>query len=70
MAKDGKSKIVDVCDLPLTGARVVSTIITDLVCTRLLLRLLSQMRSLEVSANVTDLVCLRSRQSKRWIDID
>ncbi|KAL3418594.1 coenzyme A transferase [Phlyctema vagabunda] len=29
-AKDGRSKIVDVCALPLTGARVVSTIITDL----------------------------------------
>ncbi|KAL6354961.1 hypothetical protein LRP88_12319 [Fusarium phalaenopsidis] len=30
-AKDGSSKIVQQCSLPLTGARVVSTIITDLV---------------------------------------
>ncbi|PSR74089.1 succinyl-CoA:3-ketoacid-coenzyme A transferase subunit B [Coniella lustricola] len=30
VAKDGSSKVVDVCTLPLTGARVVSTIITDL----------------------------------------
>ncbi|KAJ4157034.1 hypothetical protein NW754_008676 [Fusarium falciforme] len=29
-AKDGSSKIVQQCSLPLTGARVVSTIITDL----------------------------------------
>ena len=28
--KNGRSKIVDKCSLPLTGARVVSTIITDL----------------------------------------
>lgn len=31
VAKDGSSKIVQECALPLTGARVVSTIITDLV---------------------------------------
>jgi len=31
VAKDGSSKIVQTCDLPLTGAKVVSTIITDLV---------------------------------------
>lgn len=31
VAKDGSSKIVQECSLPLTGARVVSTIITDLV---------------------------------------
>ncbi|MBE3049711.1 3-oxoacid CoA-transferase subunit B [Candidatus Bathyarchaeota archaeon] len=31
VAKDGSAKIVQVCGLPLTGARVVSTIITDLV---------------------------------------
>lgn len=31
VAKDGSSKIVQTCDLPLTGANVVSTIITDLV---------------------------------------
>ena len=31
VAKDGSSKIVQECGLPLTGARVVSTIITDLV---------------------------------------
>jgi 3-oxoacid CoA-transferase len=31
VAKDGTSKIVQDCSLPLTGARVVSTIITDLV---------------------------------------
>ncbi|CAH0023560.1 unnamed protein product [Clonostachys rhizophaga] len=30
VAKDGSSKIVQECSLPLTGARVVSTIITDL----------------------------------------
>lgn len=31
VAKDGSSKIVDKCALPLTGAKVVSTVITDLV---------------------------------------
>lgn len=32
VAKDGSAKIVQDCSLPLTGAKVVSTIITDLVC--------------------------------------
>lgn len=31
VAKNGSSKIVQQCNLPLTGARCVSTIITDLV---------------------------------------
>ncbi|KAG7293837.1 hypothetical protein NEMBOFW57_003895 [Staphylotrichum longicolle] len=34
VAKDGTSKVVQACSLPLTGARVVSTIITDLVSGR------------------------------------
>lgn len=31
VAKDGTSKVVQTCSLPLTGANCVSTIITDLV---------------------------------------
>lgn len=31
VARDGSPKVVQTCSLPLTGARVVSTIITDLV---------------------------------------
>ncbi|KAI6709182.1 coenzyme A transferase [Diplocarpon mali] len=31
VARDGSPKVVETCELPLTGARVVSTIITDLV---------------------------------------
>lgn len=29
-SKNGKSKVLDICSLPLTGARAVSTIITEL----------------------------------------
>lgn len=31
VAKDGSPKVVQNCELPLTGARCISTIITDMV---------------------------------------
>jgi len=43
VAKDGKPKIVQDCSLPLTGSRVVSTIITDLVCPNSLIPTLTKL---------------------------
>lgn len=51
-AKDGSSKIVQQCSLPLTGARVVSTIITDLV---------SRPLSYDIQSN-------RNSACSRWIE--
>jgi 3-oxoacid CoA-transferase B subunit len=56
VAKDGTSKIVQDCSLPLTGARVVSTIITELVSVCPCL----------VAYRLTN--CVRVSAFSRWID--
>lgn len=61
VSKGGESKIVDICDLPLTGKGVVSTIITDLVSLRA--SWLSWVRSTD---NLPCEVCVPGRSS--WWD--
>jgi 3-oxoacid CoA-transferase len=52
VAKDGSSKIVQQCTLPLTGKAVVSTIITDL-CVFEVDRLLGSLTLIELASGVT-----------------
>lgn len=64
VAKDGSSKVVGVCTLPLTGARVVSTIITDLVSVSLFPRgMILPLGSVLLTSVIT--VCLPGRQGGR-----
>lgn len=63
VSKDGKSKILDSCSLPLTGVRVVSQIITDLVSidypsiilASIVARALTRVDSLRLSSTLTDM---------------
>jgi len=52
VAKDGSPKIIDDCTLPLTGSRVVSTIITDL-CVFQIDRVAGTMQLTELAPGVT-----------------